>query len=111
MASNEEESHGSKNTRQDQGSDTTKDKNEDSSKDQESEKPRSKKPLVIVAAVVVVLALIGFVVWFARRNEVTTDDAYTDGNVVTREALQSTRRRLGKCARSLSRARALTVRS
>jgi membrane fusion protein (multidrug efflux system) len=48
-----------------------------------SKKPRSKKPLIIVAAVVIVLAIIGFFVWFARRNEVTTDDAYTDGNVVT----------------------------
>ena len=45
--------------------------------------PRSKKPLIIVAAVVVVLAIVGFIVWFARRNEVSTDDAYTDGNVVT----------------------------
>jgi membrane fusion protein (multidrug efflux system) len=48
-----------------------------------SKKPRSKKPLIIVAVVVIVLAIIGFFVWFARRNEVTTDDAYTDGNVVT----------------------------
>jgi membrane fusion protein (multidrug efflux system) len=46
-------------------------------------KPRSKKPLIIVAVVVVVLAIVGFFFWFARRNEVTTDDAYTDGNVVT----------------------------
>ena len=44
---------------------------------------RSRKPLIIVAAVVVVLAIVGFFVWFARRNEVTTDDAYTDGNVVS----------------------------
>jgi membrane fusion protein, multidrug efflux system len=29
------------------------------------------------------LAIAGFFVWFARRNEVTTDDAYTDGNVIT----------------------------
>ena len=89
MASNEEESHGGKNTRrdseEDRGSDTNKEENKDkdSSKEQKSEKPRSKKPLIIVGAVVVVLALIGFVVWFARRNEVRTDDAYTDGNVVT----------------------------
>jgi membrane fusion protein, multidrug efflux system len=49
----------------------------------EKEKPRSKKPLLIVAAIVVVGAIIGFLFWFARRNEVRTDDAYTDGNVVT----------------------------
>lgn len=45
-------------------------------------KPRSKKPLIILAVVIVVGAIIGFFVWFARRNLVTTDDAYTDGNVV-----------------------------
>jgi membrane fusion protein (multidrug efflux system) len=28
-------------------------------------------------------AIVGFIFWFARRNEVRTDDAYTDGNVVT----------------------------
>jgi membrane fusion protein (multidrug efflux system) len=50
--------------------------------DKGPQKPRSKKPLIIVAIVVVVLAIIGFIVWFARRNQVTTDDAYTDGNVV-----------------------------
>jgi membrane fusion protein (multidrug efflux system) len=57
------------------------DDGEDHGKD--SGKPRSKKPLIIVAAVVVVLAIVGFFFWFARRNEVTTDDAYTDGNVIT----------------------------
>jgi membrane fusion protein (multidrug efflux system) len=49
----------------------------------DSGKPRSKKPLIIVAVIVVVLAIVGFFFWFARRNEVTTDDAYTDGNVIT----------------------------
>jgi len=52
-------------------------------KDGETEKPRSKKPLLIVAAIVLVGAIVGFIFWFARRNEVRTDDAYTDGNVVT----------------------------
>jgi membrane fusion protein (multidrug efflux system) len=46
------------------------------------DKPRSKKPLIIVAIIVVVLAIAGFFVWFAKRNQVTTDDAYTDGNVI-----------------------------
>ena len=45
--------------------------------------PRSKKPLIIVAIVVVVAAIGAGIVWFAERNEVTTDDAYTDGDVVT----------------------------
>jgi membrane fusion protein (multidrug efflux system) len=45
--------------------------------------PRSKKPLIITAAVVVVLGIVGFFIWFAHRNQVSTDDAYTDGNTVT----------------------------
>ncbi len=50
---------------------------------EKADKPRSKKPLIIVAIVVVSLAIAGFFIWFARRNQVSTDDAYTDGNVVT----------------------------
>jgi membrane fusion protein (multidrug efflux system) len=46
-------------------------------------KPRSKKPLIIVAIVVLVLGIIGFFVWLAHRNQVSTDDAYTDGNTVS----------------------------
>jgi membrane fusion protein, multidrug efflux system len=75
MASNEEESHG--------GKDSTEDRKKDRTGDKPPDKPRSKKPLIIIAVVVIVLAIVGFLVWFARRNEVTTDDAYTDGNVVT----------------------------
>jgi membrane fusion protein, multidrug efflux system len=45
--------------------------------------PRSKTPLIITAIVVIVLAIIGFFIWFAHRNQVSTDDAYTDGNTVT----------------------------
>jgi membrane fusion protein (multidrug efflux system) len=48
-----------------------------------SDKPHSKKPLIILAIVVVVAGIIAFMVWFAGRNDVSTDDAYTDGNVVT----------------------------
>jgi membrane fusion protein, multidrug efflux system len=68
-------------------SDEKKDENKESAHNngekEESKKPRSKKPLIILAIVVVVLAIIGFFVWFAHRNQVSTDDAYTDGNVVT----------------------------
>jgi membrane fusion protein (multidrug efflux system) len=48
-----------------------------------SDAPRSKMPLIILGIVVVVGAIVGFFVWFAGRNDVSTDDAYTDGNVVT----------------------------
>jgi membrane fusion protein (multidrug efflux system) len=58
----------------------------DSGKDGNSAKPaapRSKTPLIITVIVVLVLAIIGFFIWFAHRNQVSTDDAYTDGNTVT----------------------------
>jgi membrane fusion protein, multidrug efflux system len=46
-------------------------------------KPRSKNPLIILGAVVVVAAVVALFIWFAHRNQVSTDDAYTDGNVIT----------------------------
>jgi membrane fusion protein, multidrug efflux system len=49
----------------------------------DEKKPRSKKPLIIIGIIIVVLAIIGFFVWFVHRNEVSTDDAYTDGNTVS----------------------------
>ncbi|MDP9013554.1 MAG: HlyD family secretion protein, partial [Pseudomonadota bacterium] len=53
-------------------------------KEGDGPQPRgSKKPLIILAGVVFVAAIVAFFVWFARRNQVTTDDAYTDGNVIT----------------------------
>ena len=76
MASDEEESHDGKDAPSERAHP------HDSDEDHGSQKPRSQRVLIIVAAAVAVLAVVGFFVWFARRNEVTTDDAYTDGNVV-----------------------------
>jgi membrane fusion protein (multidrug efflux system) len=45
--------------------------------------PRSKTPLIIIAIIVLVLGIIAFFIWFAHRNQVSTDDAYTDGNTIT----------------------------
>jgi membrane fusion protein, multidrug efflux system len=59
------------------------DKNSSDGKEEKPGGPRSKKPLIIIGIVVVVLAIIGFFVWFAHRNQVSTDDAYTDGNTIT----------------------------
>jgi membrane fusion protein (multidrug efflux system) len=39
--------------------------------------------LIIVGVIVIVAAIVAFIVWFADRNQVSTDDAYTDGNVIT----------------------------
>ena len=46
-------------------------------------KPRSKLPLIILAIVVVIIAIVSFIIWFLHRNQVSTDDAYTDGDTVT----------------------------
>jgi membrane fusion protein (multidrug efflux system) len=57
----------------------------DAEKDTEGDRPKhsgSKKPLIILAGVVLVAAIVAFFVWFARRNQVTTDDAFTDGNAI-----------------------------
>jgi len=48
----------------------------------DKKQPRNKKPLIILLAVVIVGAVIALIVWFAKRNQVTTDDAYTDGNAI-----------------------------
>jgi membrane fusion protein, multidrug efflux system len=57
--------------------------NDDKGGKEAEQKPRSKKPLIIIAIVIVVLGIVGFFVWFAHRNQVSTDDAYTDGNTVS----------------------------
>jgi membrane fusion protein (multidrug efflux system) len=45
---------------------------------------KSRRPLVITIAVVVVLLLAvgGFAYWFLNRDKVDTDDAYTDGRII-----------------------------
>jgi membrane fusion protein (multidrug efflux system) len=48
-----------------------------------SGKKPSKKALFILGGIVLLIAIIAFIWWFATRNQVTTDDAYTDGNAIT----------------------------
>ncbi len=62
--------------------DEGKQKNVNNGDDKPRKKP-GKKPLIILAVVVILLAIVAFVWWFATRNEITTDDAYTDGNAIT----------------------------
>lgn len=58
------------------------DKSEKSGKSQDRKRP-GKKPLIILGVVVLVIAIGALIWWFATRNEVSTDDAYTDGNAIT----------------------------
>ncbi|WP_250456056.1 HlyD family secretion protein [Caballeronia sp. ATUFL_M2_KS44] len=62
------------------GKENGKDKGDE--KDNGRKKP-GKKPLIILGIVVVVLAIGAFIWWFLTRNQVSTDDAYTDGDAVT----------------------------
>jgi membrane fusion protein, multidrug efflux system len=59
------------------------DKSEKSNNDNEKKKGPGKKPLIILAIIVILLIIAAFFWWFATRNEVSTDDAYTDGDAVT----------------------------
>ncbi|CAN7719908.1 HlyD family secretion protein [Caballeronia sp. LjRoot34] len=63
------------------GQDKSNDKSDDKSNGEK--KGPGKKPLIILAIVVVLLILGGLIWWFATRNQVSTDDAYTDGDAVT----------------------------
>lgn len=58
------------------------DKSEKSGKNPDRKRP-GKKPLIILGVVVLVIAIGALIWWFATRNEVSTDDAYTDGNAIT----------------------------
>jgi membrane fusion protein (multidrug efflux system) len=44
---------------------------------------RSRRPLIILGIVIVLAAIGGGVEWWITRNEVSTDDAYTDGHAIS----------------------------
>ncbi len=46
------------------------------------DKKRSKKPLIILGIVILVLAIVALIFWFLGRNHESTDDAYTEGNAI-----------------------------
>jgi membrane fusion protein (multidrug efflux system) len=50
---------------------------------QNENKGPGKKPLIILGTVVVLILIVAGIWWFATRNEVSTDDAYTDGDAVS----------------------------
>ena len=49
----------------------------------QDQKSRSKKPLIILGIIIVILIIGGGIYSFSTRNQIATDDAYTEGNVVT----------------------------
>jgi membrane fusion protein (multidrug efflux system) len=56
---------------------------DDDGKSSDKRKGPGKKPLIILAIIAVLIIAGGFTWWFATRNQVSTDDAYTDGDAVT----------------------------
>jgi membrane fusion protein (multidrug efflux system) len=69
--------------RKDKQDDTPRDDAGDAGDGEKGPRKKSKKPLVVLALVVVVLAIVAIVWWFLTRNQETTDDAFTEGDVVT----------------------------
>ncbi|HTK01429.1 MAG TPA: HlyD family secretion protein [Bordetella sp.] len=68
--------------------DSGQDGNKAGKKDKDGQKDgspgrRGKKPLIILIVIVVVLAIVAAVWWFLTRNDISTDDAYTEGDAVT----------------------------
>jgi len=61
------------------------DKKQGDDKDKKDDKKKGpgKKPLIILGIIVVLIIIAGLIWWFATRNQVSTDDAYTDGDAVT----------------------------
>jgi membrane fusion protein (multidrug efflux system) len=56
---------------------------DDKSDNQDKPEKHSKLPLIIGAVVVVIAIIAAIIYWLATRNEVTTDDAYTDGRQIS----------------------------
>ncbi len=59
------------------------DKDDKDKGDKDTEKKRSPWTLVIIAAIVLIILIGGGLYWWLTRNQVSTDDAYTDGRAVT----------------------------
>lgn len=64
--------------------DSSQDKEGDENKDDGDSKGKknSRLPLIILAIVVVVAAIGGGIWWYLHRNQINTDDAYTEGRAV-----------------------------
>ncbi|MGC6387407.1 HlyD family secretion protein [Ewingella sp. S1.OA.A_B6] len=51
--------------------------------DGEKRKGPGKKPLIILGVVVIVMVIVALVWWLMTKDQITTDDAFTDGDAVT----------------------------
>jgi membrane fusion protein, multidrug efflux system len=46
-------------------------------------KPKSRKPIIILAIVFILAVIVAIIFWLMTRNQESTDDAYTEGNAVS----------------------------
>jgi membrane fusion protein (multidrug efflux system) len=79
----DDSNHGERKNDSDKNSGDGKSNDKSDDKSNGQKKGPGKTPLIILAIVVVLLILGGLIWWFATRNQVSTDDAYTDGDAVT----------------------------
>ena len=85
----DEDKAGDDSNRGERNKDNNKNGGQDKSNSNSNDKSNGQKkgpgktPLIILAVVVALLILGGLIWWFATRNQVSTDDAYTDGDAVT----------------------------
>ena len=58
---------------------------EDKGEDDEGEKRKGpgKKPLIILGVVVIIMVIVALVWWFMTKDQINTDDAFTEGDAVT----------------------------
>jgi membrane fusion protein (multidrug efflux system) len=56
---------------------------EDDKGDDDKKKPKSRMPIIILIIIAVLAIIGGLIYWLMTRNQVDTDDAYTEGNAVS----------------------------
>jgi membrane fusion protein (multidrug efflux system) len=59
------------------------DKEGDEDGDEGQDKPKSRLPIIILVVIAVLAIIGGIIYWLMTRNQVDTDDAYTEGNAVS----------------------------
>jgi membrane fusion protein, multidrug efflux system len=56
---------------------------DDDKGDDDEQKPKSRMPIIILIIIAVLATIGGSIYWLMTRNQVDTDDAYTEGNAVS----------------------------
>jgi membrane fusion protein, multidrug efflux system len=72
-----------KDSKDDKDDKEKKDDKSDDHDDTGDKKPKSRRPIIILIIVAVIAIIGGLIYWLMTRNQVSTDDAYTEGNAVS----------------------------